>query len=357
MQCTSACADCVVTFLLSDEHEHERAPNGRDLIVLDETRRAWSSCSGAAGHGASLAASRRPADRSPRTLGRWPRRIDAPDVGRDRRDRGRHDIDTLGVAPADVLDRARTALLRRKAAGLHAGMGFTYRNPERSTDPRAGGRRRPVDHRRRPAVPARRRARPPGRRPQAQVARYAWVDHYAPLRAGLRDDRPAHPPGRAPGGRVRRRQLDRRPRGRLPRPGSAGSARTPTSCCPGAGSFFVLGCVVTTADVPDRRAGRRRLRDAAAAASTAARPGRSSPPAWSTPTAAWRGSCRSRARSRSSSARRSATASTAATTARRCARRRCVSATASRRAVDAGDGDCRRRGSTCSTCSTPTTTC
>ena len=44
-------------------------------------------------------------------------------------------IEHVGVAPAEVLERARTALVERKREGLHAGMGFTYRNPERSTDP------------------------------------------------------------------------------------------------------------------------------------------------------------------------------------------------------------------------------
>ena len=46
-----------------------------------------------------------------------------------------HGIEHVGVSPADVLDRARAEINRRKRAGLHAGMGFTYRNPERSTDP------------------------------------------------------------------------------------------------------------------------------------------------------------------------------------------------------------------------------
>ena len=47
----------------------------------------------------------------------------------------RHAITRLGVTSADVLERARGEIVRRKAAGLHAGMGFTYRNPVRSTDP------------------------------------------------------------------------------------------------------------------------------------------------------------------------------------------------------------------------------
>ena len=33
-----------------------------------------------------------------------------------------HDIHHIGVAPADVLDRARAALVERKRAGLHAGI-------------------------------------------------------------------------------------------------------------------------------------------------------------------------------------------------------------------------------------------
>ena len=49
MQCTSACADCVVTFLLSDEHEHERAPNGGDPIVLDRDQARVVQLFGAAG--------------------------------------------------------------------------------------------------------------------------------------------------------------------------------------------------------------------------------------------------------------------------------------------------------------------
>ena len=46
-----------------------------------------------------------------------------------------HAITRVGVTSADLLSRARVEIERRKAAGLHAGMGFTYRNPARSTDP------------------------------------------------------------------------------------------------------------------------------------------------------------------------------------------------------------------------------
>ena len=44
-------------------------------------------------------------------------------------------ITHVGVTTADVLGEARAALFERREAGLHAEMGFTYRDPERSTDP------------------------------------------------------------------------------------------------------------------------------------------------------------------------------------------------------------------------------
>jgi hypothetical protein len=49
MQCTSTCADCVVTFVLSDEHEHERAPNAAESIVLDPEQARVVQLFGAAG--------------------------------------------------------------------------------------------------------------------------------------------------------------------------------------------------------------------------------------------------------------------------------------------------------------------
>ncbi len=171
-----------------------------------------------------------------------------------------HDITRLGVAPADVLDRARTEILRRKAAGLHADMGFTYRNPERSTDPRTGGRRRPLDHRRR-ARPYRavdEPERPVGA--QARVARYAWVDHYTPLRLGLREI--AHRLRRAGHRAVvfadDNSIVDREVAYRA---GLGWFGKNANILLPGAGSFFVLGCVVTTAEYADRRTDRRWLRE------------------------------------------------------------------------------------------------
>ena len=92
-------------------------------------------------------------------------------------------LDAVGVAPARTLTRARSALLERRAAGLHAGMAFTYRNPERSTEPAAA-----VRDARSIIVGARNYLldEPPlAQEPAGRVARYAWADHYGPLRAAL----------------------------------------------------------------------------------------------------------------------------------------------------------------------------
>jgi epoxyqueuosine reductase len=92
----------------------------------------------------------------------------------------------VGVGPADPFLSTRVELRRRRDAGLHGGMAFTYRNPERSTEPSrtvAGARSLVVGAlayaRRPPAGPTR---GVPGR-----VARYAWADFYATLRQRLGD--------------------------------------------------------------------------------------------------------------------------------------------------------------------------
>lgn len=92
----------------------------------------------------------------------------------------------VGVAPADPFVSTRHDLLERRAAGLHGGMNFTYRNPTRSTDPG-----RIVDDARSLVVGALDylRAQPAGEEPgalaSARVARYAWSDQYRDLRACL----------------------------------------------------------------------------------------------------------------------------------------------------------------------------
>ncbi len=89
----------------------------------------------------------------------------------------------VGVTTNEILEPARTLLHQRKAEGLAASMAFTYRNPDRSSDPAsslpsvetvvAGA----WDYRRMaPAAPE---------APSGRVARYSWVDHYADLRVAL----------------------------------------------------------------------------------------------------------------------------------------------------------------------------
>jgi epoxyqueuosine reductase len=161
---------------------------------------------------------------------------------------GEHAITRIGVAPAGVLDRARAEILRRKAAGLHADMGFTYRNPERSTDPqRAVAGARSIIAAARPYRAVDDPPRPVGA--PARVARYAWVDHYAPLRAGLREialrlRRAGH---RAVVFADDNSLVDREVAYLA---GLGWFGKNANIMLPGAGSFFVLGAIVTTAEYP-----------------------------------------------------------------------------------------------------------
>lgn len=159
---------------------------------------------------------------------------------------GAHSITRLGVAPADVLERARTEIIRRKASGLHGGMGFTYRNPVRSTDPQqAVAGAKSIIAAARPYRLHDEPQRPPGA--QARVARYAWVDHYAPLRAGLREialriRRAGH---RAVVFADDNSIVDREVAYLA---GLGWFGKNANLLLPGAGSYFVLGCIVTTAE-------------------------------------------------------------------------------------------------------------
>ncbi len=95
-------------------------------------------------------------------------------------------LDAIGFAPASPFEHTKRTLEQRKVEGLSGGMQFTYRNPTRSTDPQrvlAGARTLVVGAR------SYRRAEPessvPGTGVRGEVARYSWIDHYAPLRASL----------------------------------------------------------------------------------------------------------------------------------------------------------------------------
>ena len=93
-------------------------------------------------------------------------------------------LDAVGVADVEPFDEARAEIERRRDAGMHAGMAFTFRNPARSTDPRVtmpGARTLVVGALRYDRVP--RPEHPP--EPAGRVARYSWVDHYGTLRSAL----------------------------------------------------------------------------------------------------------------------------------------------------------------------------
>ena len=158
-----------------------------------------------------------------------------------------HGITHTGVAPADVLHGARAALLDRIRRGLTDGMQFTFKNPVRSTDPSAA-----VAGARSIIVAARPYLLDEPERPlgaHGRIARYAWVDHYAPLREGLwamarrlrQDGWKAVP--FADDNSVVDREVARLA-------GIGWPGKNANLLVQGAGSWFVLGCVVTTAPLP-----------------------------------------------------------------------------------------------------------
>ena len=91
----------------------------------------------------------------------------------------------VGVAAVEVFESTRRTLGERMTEGLHGGMQFTYRNPERSTDPARilpGAAALVVGalSYAQPAAP-----RSDDGRPKARVARYATGDVYGELRTAL----------------------------------------------------------------------------------------------------------------------------------------------------------------------------
>ena len=96
-----------------------------------------------------------------------------------------HGLDSVGFAKAEVFTSTKKHLVERKRQGLHGGMQFTYRNPERSTDPT-----RTLEGAETLVVGARSywRKRPKAANsddPLGKVALYALEDHYQLLRDGL----------------------------------------------------------------------------------------------------------------------------------------------------------------------------
>ena len=157
-------------------------------------------------------------------------------------------LDVLGVAPATVMHRALGQLQDRVARSLVNGMKFTYLRPERSTNPAAL-----VEEARTVIVGMRSYAFDAPEStiegPAARVARYAWDDHYSHLKtsltavaARLRSD--GH---RATVFADDNSIVDREIAFLA---GLGWFGKNANILVPDKGSMLVIGCIVTTADLP-----------------------------------------------------------------------------------------------------------
>lgn len=168
-------------------------------------------------------------------------------------------LDAVGFAGAEPFQDAREVLERRRRDGLAATMQFTYRNPARSTDPARSlpsaaslvvGARRYL----RRAAPDPAGDTGPDDRGEvaARVARYSWVDHYAPLRVALGVIAARL---NADGWSTRILVDDNAlvDRAAAHRAGLGWFGRNTNLLLSGAGSWFVLGSVVTDAPLPAGR--------------------------------------------------------------------------------------------------------
>ncbi|HZA79052.1 MAG TPA: tRNA epoxyqueuosine(34) reductase QueG [Acidimicrobiales bacterium] len=167
-----------------------------------------------------------------------------------------HGLDAVGVAPAGAFATTRRHLERRRAAGMHAGMAFTYLRPERSTEPARAlpGARAIVVGARSYRRAASRTSPPAPGTPQGRVARYAREDHYGALRAGLTVvAREIQAAGWR--GRVLADDNALVDREAAYRAGIGWYGKNANLLLPGHGSWFVLGSVITDAplDAADER--------------------------------------------------------------------------------------------------------
>ncbi|MEY3111628.1 MAG: tRNA epoxyqueuosine(34) reductase QueG [Actinomycetota bacterium] len=152
----------------------------------------------------------------------------------------------IGCADASPLIEARTAIERRIDGGLQDEMQFTFRNPKRSTTPNDA-----LDGARSIIVAGLSYAAPDVEPPFAvsgRVARYSWVEYYEPLRRALTVVRDRL---RSDGHRALVFADDNSivDRAVAHRAGIGWFGKNANILVPGAGSFFVLGSVVTTAEL------------------------------------------------------------------------------------------------------------
>lgn len=161
-------------------------------------------------------------------------------------------LTSVGVCSADAFPDVAATLHDRKAAGLHGGMQFTYRNPERSTTPRridADAQSLVVGayaYASWAAVGTEDAAVAAAAEGSARIAAYAWADHYAELRNGLA----AVADLLVDGGHSARVVADDNAlvdRAAAVRAGIGWWGKNTNVLLPGKGSCFVLGAVVTSA--------------------------------------------------------------------------------------------------------------
>ena len=154
----------------------------------------------------------------------------------------------VGVCRAEPFDEVAAVLHERKRAGLHGGMQFTYRNPDRSADPS-----RLVPGAAALVVGALEFEADAGDPPEdggpyARVAAYARSDHYTALRAALEA---MAEPLRAAGHRA---VVSADENGLVDRAAAHRAAigwwgKNSNILVPGIGSLVVLGAVVTDAPI------------------------------------------------------------------------------------------------------------
>lgn len=152
----------------------------------------------------------------------------------------------VGFTHAEPFEEVRVVLQERKEQGLHGGMQFTYRNPERSTTPR-----RILDSAETLIVGAWPYAAHPRSGDEVtglrgEVAAFAWRDHYVALRAALET---MAVPLRDQGFTCRIVADDNAlvDRAAAVRAGLGWAGKNSNVLLPGAGSWFVLGSIVTDA--------------------------------------------------------------------------------------------------------------
>ncbi|MEX0767045.1 MAG: tRNA epoxyqueuosine(34) reductase QueG [Microthrixaceae bacterium] len=158
-----------------------------------------------------------------------------------------HGLAAIGVCKASPFLKTRQVLEERRSQGLNAEMAFTYRNPARSTDPSVSlpGVKSLVvaAYRYETSVPD------APLKPAARVARYATADHYEQLRFGL--------------GKVAEMLTESGfralvladdnalvDRAAAVRAGIGWFGKSSNVLLPGEGSWFLLGSVLTDAELP-----------------------------------------------------------------------------------------------------------